>query len=156
MRNGALAHLRTARADDVSQLLQLWELLYDEVDTPSATPWKEHARQWFAQHVDDDSTARIAVCDFEGELVATAIGTLELGAPNPFCPRGRTVRLANVITFPSYRGCGCAVALVRDVIAWARTVDADRVDLSATSDGQVVYEQLGFSHTHAPRMKLVL
>jgi len=60
------------------------------------------------------------------------------------------VRLANVITLPWHRGQGYATALVRDVIAWARVMDADRVDLSATSEGQRIYEQLGFSFTSAP------
>ena len=44
--------------------------------------------------------------EVDGELVATAIGTLEIGVPTPQCVRGRTVRLANVITLPDYRGQG--------------------------------------------------
>jgi hypothetical protein len=42
------------------------------------------------------------------------------------------------------------------VIAWGRSIDADRVDLSATPDGQRIYERAGFTLTRAPRMKLVL
>ncbi|MGZ6748145.1 MAG: GNAT family N-acetyltransferase [Nocardioides sp.] len=91
-----------------------------------------------------------------GEVVATAIGTLELGVPNPHCPQGRTVRLANVLTLPAHRGHGFATLLVRDVVAWARSVQADRVDLSATSEGQRHYARLGFQVARAPRMKLVL
>lgn len=115
---------------------------------------RARARRWFARYVDDDSSTRISVFDFQGELVATAIGTVELGVPNLLYPKGRTVRLANVITLPWHRGQGYATALVRDVIAWV--MDADRVDLSATSEGQRIYEQLGFSFISAPRMKLVL
>ena len=82
--------------------------------------------------------------------------TCEIGVPNPYCPTGRTVRLANVITLPEHRGQSYATMLVHDVITWARTVCADRVDLSATSEGQRIYEQLGFTLTSAPRMKLAL
>lgn len=46
--------------------------------------------------------------------------------------------------------------LVLDVVAWARSIAADRVDLSATPAGQHLYEKLGFTLTSAPRMKLVL
>ena len=88
--------------------------------------------------------------------MATAIGTLEIGVPNPQCVRGRTVRLANVITLPEHRGHGHGTMLVLDVVAWARSIAADRVDLSATPAGQRVYERLGFTVTSAPRMKLVL
>lgn len=46
--------------------------------------------------------------------------------------------------------------LVLDVVAWARSIAADRVNLSTTPAGQHIYEKLGFMVTSAPRMKLVL
>ncbi len=66
------------------------------------------------------------------------------------------MRLANVITVPEHRGRGHGTALVLDVINWAKLVDADRVDLSATPQGQRIYQRVGFTMTSAPRMKLVL
>ena len=137
-------------------MLSLWDLLFDDMDPLHATTWKEHARGWFASHVDDHSSTRLPVIDVQGSIVAAAIGTVELGVPNPQSPRGRAVRLANVITLPVHRGRGYATELIRDVIMWAKVVGADRIDLSATPDGQRIYEQLGFSLTSAPRMKLVL
>ncbi len=148
--------LRSATAEDGTQLLDLWALLFDEDSTTSEDPWKGHARDWFARYVDDARNARFPVIEVDGELVATAIGTLEIGVPNPQCVRGRTVRLANVITRPEHRGQGHGTVLVLDVVAWARSIAADRVDLSATPAGQRIYEKLGFTLTSAPRMKLVL
>jgi GNAT superfamily N-acetyltransferase len=148
--------LRTATAEDGPQLLRLWALLFDEGGTTSEEPWKGHARGWFTRYVDDTRNARFPVIEVHGELVATAIGTLEIGVPNPQCVRGRTVRLANVITLPEHRGKGHGSALVLDVVAWARSIAADRLDLSATPAGQRIYEKLGFTLTSAPRMKLVL
>lgn len=149
-------HLRSAKAEDGAQLLRLWALLFDEGGPTFEEPWKGHAREWFAQYVDDTRNARFPVIDVAGDLVATAIGTLEVGVPNPQCVRGRTVRLANVITLPEHRGQGHGTMLVLDVVAWARSIAADRVDLSATPAGQRIYERLGFTVTSAPRMKLVL
>lgn len=106
--------------------------------------------------VGDTGTARFTVVEVDGELVATAIGVLELGVPNPHCVKGRTVRVANVITLPEHRGQGHGSRLVLDIISWARSIEADRVDLSTTPDGQRVYERLGFTLTSAPRMKLML
>jgi ribosomal protein S18 acetylase RimI-like enzyme len=148
--------LRTAQAEDGAQLLRLWALLFDEDGTTSEEPWKGHAREWFTRYVDDTGNARFPVIEVDGELVATAIGTLEIGVPNPQCLRGRTVRLANVITLPGQRGQGHGTTLVLDVVTWARSIAADRVDLSATPDGQHIYEKIGFTLTSAPRMKLVL
>lgn len=148
--------LRPARAEDGAQLLRLWALLFDEGGTTSEEPWKGHAREWFTRYVDDTRNARFPAIEVDGEVVATAVGTLEIGVPSPQCVRGRTVRLANVITLPEHRGQGHGTTLVLDVVAWARSIAADRVDLSATPAGQRIYEKLGFTMTSAPRMKLVL
>jgi GNAT superfamily N-acetyltransferase len=148
--------LRTATADDGAQLLRLWALQSDDDDATSDEPWKGFAREWFTRYADDARTAHFPAIEVDGELVATAIGTLEIGVPNPQCVRGRTVRLANVITLPEHRGHGYGTRLVLDVVAWARSIAADRVDLSATPEGQRIYEKLGFTVTSAPRMKLVL
>ena len=146
--------LRPARAEDVSDLLRLWGLLFD--DDVSGAPWADHAAGWFAQSVNDGASARLPVIEVGDELVATAVGSLELGVPNPFCPRGRTVRLANVITLPTHRRRGFGTTVTLDVVQWARSISADRVDLSATADGLTLYERVGFVPTSAPRMKLVL
>jgi GNAT superfamily N-acetyltransferase len=152
----ANAHLRTARTRDGGELLGLWALLFDEGEAAPPKAWTSHAAEWFARFVDDPDSARFPVIELDGAIVATAIGTLELGVPNPQCTRGRTVRLANVITLADHRGRGYATTLVGDVLDWARSIDADRVDLSATPGGRRLYEKLGFEMTAAPRMKLVL
>lgn len=148
--------LRTAAPDDGPQLLRLWAVLFEEGDSTNDEPWQGNARSWFAQFVAEPSTARFPVVDVDGQIVATAIGTLERGVPNPQCPQGRTVRLANVITLQEFRGNGYGTMLVNDVIDWARSINADRVDLSATPAGQRIYSTAGFVLTSAPRMKLVL
>ena len=149
-------HLRLATHDDGARLIRLWALLFDEDDFARGELWRGHAHEWFAQFVTRPDAARFPVIDIAGQIVATAIGTLELGVPNPQCPRGRTVRLANVITLPEHRGAGHGKLLVENVTDWARSVDADRVDLSATPEGQRIYARAGFVRTSAPRMKLVL
>jgi GNAT superfamily N-acetyltransferase len=149
--------LRAATVDDGPQLLRLWALLSDEVASAGDRPWLSNARAWFARLVGEPSLAHFpVVATDDGEILATAIGTLELGVPNPQSPRGRTVRLANVISLPGHRGMGYATLIVRDVVEWARSIEADRVDLSATPEGRRIYERAGFVLTSAPRMKLML
>jgi GNAT superfamily N-acetyltransferase len=148
--------LRTAAARDCAELLDLWALLFEHDTAAAEQPWRSYAAEWFARCVDDPSTTRFPVIEAGGAIVATAIGTLELGVPNPQCATGRAVRLMNVITLPGHRGHGYGTALVRDVLDWARSVGADRVDLSATPQGRRIYEKLGFTKTSAPRMKLML
>jgi GNAT superfamily N-acetyltransferase len=145
-----------ATLHDCAELLSLWALLLDRDSSEPEEPWRTCAAEWFARCVDHLGSARFPVIEVDGVIVATAIGILELGVPNPQCAKGRTVRLMNVITLPEHRGHGYGTTLVRDILAWARSVDADRVDLSATPEGQRLYEELGFTMTSAPRMKLML
>jgi GNAT superfamily N-acetyltransferase len=56
----------------------------------------------------------------------------------------------------AHRRRGYGTLLVRDIIEWARSIDADRVDLSATPAAKRIYERAGFTVAMAPRMKLVL
>jgi GNAT superfamily N-acetyltransferase len=148
--------LRYATQADIDALLYLWGLVFDEDLDSVVQPWRRYARTWFEGVVNDPESACFPVIEVEGTIVATAIGTLELGAPNPQCVRGRAVRLANVVTLPDHRSRGYGTRLVDSVIEWAISIQADRVDLSATPDGQRIYEKAGFVLTSAPRMKLVL
>jgi GNAT superfamily N-acetyltransferase len=151
-----MPRIRAAEPGDATQLIRLWDLLFEEARVDGDAGWRENAQAWFATAVGEPESARLPVVDVDGAIVATAIGTLEVGPPNPHSPRGRAVRLANVVTVPEHRGTGLGTAVVLDVIAWARSRDADRVNLSATPDGLRIYEKLGFVLTKAPRMKLVL
>jgi GNAT superfamily N-acetyltransferase len=128
--------LRAATVDDCGELLGLWALLFDEDSAAPEGPWRRHATEWFTRFVNDPNSAHFPVIEVHGALVATAIGTLELGVPNPQCTKGRTVRLMNVLTVPEHRCHGYGTTLILDVLDWARSVDADRVDLSATPEGQ--------------------
>jgi len=148
--------LRTATHDDAPHVLRLWALLFDGDGAAHEEPWRRHARSWFAQLVGEPNLARFPVIDVDGQIVATAVGSLELGVPNPYCTKGRTVRLANLITHPEHRNTGYGTVVVDDIIEWARSIDADRIDLSATAQGQRIYERAGFVATTAPRLKLVL
>lgn len=149
-------HLRAATPHDHDELIRLWALLFDDDGTATEDQWRRHATGWFIHAVHDQNSARFPVIEVHGTLVATAIGTLEQGVPNPYSSRGRTVRLSNVLTLPEHRGHGYGTRLVLDVLDWARSVDADRVDLSATPEGRRLYEKLGFTVASAPRMKLML
>lgn len=150
------AHLRTAASADEADLLRLWALVFDELVTAPPSLWQANAREWLERHLDAGDTVRFSVIEIGGKIVATAIGTLELGVPNPQCLRGRTVRIANVITSPEYRRQGHGATLVLDLVTWARAIGADRVDLSSTADGRRLYERLDFVMTSAPRLKLIL
>lgn len=146
--------MRAARPDDCEQLLKLWASLFD--DGSDGTGWRPNAQAWFWRMVHEPATATFPVMEVEGRIAACAIGCLDVGVPNPQCPTGRAVRLMHVVTRPEYRRRGFGAAVTEAVVGWARDLGADRVDLSATHDGERLYERMGFIRTSAPRMKLQL
>jgi GNAT superfamily N-acetyltransferase len=148
--------LRQAGPGDAAQLLTLWQQLFDEMFAEAPTSWRQPALNWFTGAVDAPGSARIPVIEVGGELVASAVGAVELHVPNPMSLTGRAVRLVNVFTLADHRGHGYATELISDVISWAREIAADRIDLSATEQGRRIYQRLGFQSTASPRMKLVL
>jgi ribosomal protein S18 acetylase RimI-like enzyme len=98
--------IRPATPADSAQLVRLWALVFDQDEGAHALTWTPHALEWFARAVEDRHLARFPLIEIEGTVVATASGTLELGVPNPHCPQGRTVRLANLVTLPEHRRSG--------------------------------------------------
>lgn len=149
MTSAGAGRLRSAKAEDSAQLVSLWARSFEaEVPLPGQS-WRDHARDWFARQVDEAATLPSPRCRWGRR------SWLALSGLSSWASRTRTaledprVRLANLVTVPAHRGRGFGTALVTDVLGWARLIGADRVDLSATPDGQRLYEELGFELTSA-------
>jgi len=71
-------------------------------------------------------------------------------------PRGRLGKSINVYTYPQYRRQGYASQILERIIAEARALDLDAIDLEATNVGRTVYERLGFSVREFAPMRLIL
>ena len=69
-------------------------------------------------------------------------------------PRGRLGKIINVYTYPRYRRQGYAAQIVGRIIAEARALSLDAIDLEATEIGRTVYERLGFSVRKFAPMRL--
>jgi GNAT superfamily N-acetyltransferase len=66
---------------------------------------------------------------------------------------GRHAIVLNVWTEPTWRRCGLATLLVKQILAWARAERLDRLLLHASDEGRLVYEKLGFTQTNEMRFK---
>ena len=113
-------HLRAATAHDSPELLHLWALLFDAGNAATEEPWTNHARERFTRFVDDGSNARFPVIEVDSEIVATAIGNLELGVPNPQsgCTPRSTGAVHEVVERAAVRcGCGCPRGVVAEGVA---------------------------------------
>lgn len=117
--------------------------------------WRENAGQWFHERVDDPAYG-IYVIEVGDGVVACAVGAIRDAAPSPTAPLGGDVLISNVCTDSEHRGRGHGRAVFEAVMRWARQTGTSRAELMATSGGQAIYEDAGFSATQSLAMRLAL
>ena len=84
--------------------------------------------------------------EVRGELAGMAWGKIEKSAPD-------LARLYQMWVAPEHRGCGVGRKILQEVIEWARSRGARRVELCVTcgdSPARRLYESAGFSPIDAP------
>lgn len=91
------------------------------------------------------------------ELVVGGAGVqLQRILPRPINPtmigEGRQGTIVNVFTETEWRRRGIAGLLMKEIIAWSKTENIDRLILHASDDGRSVYERLGFIASNEMRL----
>ncbi len=148
------------RAQNVSGLAEI-RMKYLREDFPFMTD-AEAARinarlpRYYADHLNCDFFAYLA--EDEGKIIGSAFLTVREMPPNPNFPNGRVGTVLNVYTEASKRRQGIATALMELLIADAKTMELDYIELKATKDGYLLYKKLGFEKTSSSYtpMKLML
>jgi GNAT superfamily N-acetyltransferase len=64
---------------------------------------------------------------------------------------GRQGTIVNVFTEPQWRRRGIAGLLIKEIIAWSRNEQIDRLVLHASDEGRSIYERLGFTESNEMR-----
>jgi ribosomal protein S18 acetylase RimI-like enzyme len=151
--------VRRAKPDDADALVRLRALMLAsmgvEVGGPDA-PWREVARQWFAEQLaSPDTFAAYVVDDPAVGVVAGAAGNVVSHPPGPWDLGTQRGHLYNVSTEPDFRRRGLARACVVALLDWFRDEIAVRqIELHATNDGIELYRALGFVEANYPTLRL--
>jgi len=104
-----------------------------------------------------DSGQFVGVLGEEGvDLVCAGFLLVEECPATREVPTGRLGKVINVYTYPQHRRQGHATQILGRIIAVARAMGLDALDLEATTTGRSVYEQAGFSVRGFAPMRLVL
>lgn len=150
---------RRATAADAEAVVELRALMFsamgvDGVDDPG---WRAAAVRWFEGALGGPHACVVVAEDLGGRVVAGAMGGLRFETPSPVNPNGVWGLVNNVATRPEARRQGLARACVVGVLDWFRDeTEATVVELFATGEGSGLYEELGFTPTAWPAMRLRL
>jgi ribosomal protein S18 acetylase RimI-like enzyme len=148
--------VRSAVPDDAPELARLREVMFASMRTPpvvtdASADWKALTEKILRAGLGGDVGApafgAFVVDDDErpGRLAACAIGTLERRLPGPGHPDGLFGFVFNICTDPDRRRRGYARACTEALLAWFDEKGATRLDLHASTLGQHIYRDLGFT-----------
>lgn len=150
--------IRQATAHDAPSVVAIRALMFTAMGVQGVgdEQWRQGAARWFErEHAQRHTIAVIAERD--GHVLAGAMGSLRFEMPSPLSPNGVWGLLSNVATFPEARRQGLARACVIGVLDWfEHETDASVVELFATGEGAGLYEELGFTGTSWPAMRMRL
>jgi ribosomal protein S18 acetylase RimI-like enzyme len=150
--------VRRAKPDDAEALVRLRGLMLaamgNDLGGPDA-PWRESARQWFAEQLASPETfAAYVVDDPVAGMVACAVGNVYVHPPGPNDLTTLRGHLYNVSTEPDFRRRGLARVCVIALMDWFRDETAvGQVELHATDYGIDLYRSLGFTESRYPTLR---
>jgi GNAT superfamily N-acetyltransferase len=151
--------IRRATRNDIDAVIRLRALMFSAMGVPGVDDdeWRTAAKEWFERELGGRHTVVCLAVGRDGDVVAGAMGGLRFETPSPVNPNGVWGLLNNVATEPHARRQGLARACVEGVLAWFRDeTQASVVELFATGEGAGLYEELGFTRTAWPAMRLRL
>ncbi|MEU2671142.1 GNAT family N-acetyltransferase [Streptomyces sp. NPDC007164] len=169
------AEVRQATEDDIAELVRLRAMLFENLGgdffAPAsggedwldalATVLKEQLSTGTNTNTGSGSgsgsgsgtgTVRILVVDGENGLAACGIGTIEQRLPGPHLRNGRIGQVIGVVTDPRFRRRGHSREIMRGLLDWFRESDVARVDLYASTEGEPLYRDLGFTNHPDPSL----
>ncbi|UWG96262.1 GNAT family N-acetyltransferase [Dehalobacter sp. DCM] len=109
---------------------------------------------YFKKHINQEFLAILVEVD--NKIASTAFLSISEKPASPSFITGKTGTLLNVLTYPEYKRMGFATKAVIKIIEEAKNLGVSSIDLSASADGERLYEKLGFTKQECPEMRLRL
>ena len=96
------------------------------------------------------------VAEEKGEVLSTAFMTFAERPPRKAFVSTRIGTIYNVLTYEKYRRKGIATKLLQILMDEAKAIGVSMIDLYATTDGEKLYQNLGFWKINCTPMRLDL
>lgn len=105
---------------------------------------QEQLREYYGKHIQDNTFIGV-IAEIDNRIASTAYLAISEKPANPAFITGKTGTLLNVLTYPDFRRKGIATKVITFLIDEAKRMGVSSIDLSATSDGKLLYEKMGFT-----------
>lgn len=138
-----MATLRLATVDDAEALTRLRGLMHSSMGDAPTEEWARLCTEAFRRRLATDGFRAYLVED-DGRAVASGVGWLDEHLPSPYLLSGLRGHIASMSTDPDHRRRGHARVVFQALMDWFGSLGIARVDLRATEEGGVLYEQFGF------------
>ncbi|MFI5772158.1 GNAT family N-acetyltransferase [Streptomyces sp. NPDC051658] len=156
-RTGDPAAVRQAVEDDIAELVRLRAMLFENLGGDFFAPasggndWLDVLAVVLKEQLAADAV-HILVVEGGSGLAACGIGTIEQRLPGPHLRNGRIGQVIGVVTDPAYRRLGHSRSIMQGLLDWFRESDVARVDLYASTGGEPLYRELGFTNHPDPSL----
>ena len=143
------AVVRRASVEDAWELTRLRRVMLKNFQEIHDEAWEYACKDAFEQALaDPDGMIQAFVVDagdFPGKLAACAVGVIQQRLPSPDNHSGLIGYIQSVSTDPDYQHRGYARAVVESTLEWLDSCDVPKTELTATTVGDDLYRDLGFS-----------
>ncbi|MEV5411569.1 GNAT family N-acetyltransferase [Thermopolyspora sp. NPDC052614] len=143
--------VRTATIDDIPELVRLREVLAARMSAdangyPAVAGWQDSYARSLRERLGAPDVAVFVIDRPEGGgLAACGMGFIYERFPGPVLLDGRFGYVLGMATDPEFRRRGYGRAIMEALLGWYRDNGVRRVDLHATSDGEPLYREYGFT-----------
>ena len=143
--------IRLATIDEVETLVELRLAMFEAmgIDHSELTLAIAPMRTYFKQHL-PTGDFRVWVAEHRDVPIAAIGLVIHSVPPSPHNMAGHVAYIMNLVTLPEHRRHGIAKRLLLHVLGIVRAEGISKVSLHATSDGQQLYEHLGFKASANP------
>jgi ribosomal protein S18 acetylase RimI-like enzyme len=151
--------IRKASSDDIEMLIEFRITFLKEAQWvpthESELKLRKSLKDYFIKAL-DNSTFISYIAEYENQSAGFSGMVLREQPGNFEIPGGKTGYILNMYTVKEFRNNGIGSMLFQKLIAEAKNLKLDKIELHATTDGEPIYRKSGFKEPHDKVLELIL
>jgi len=151
--------IRKASSDDIETLIEFRIIFLKEAQwlptTETELQLRNSLNEYFTKAL-ENNTFISYIAEYENQSVGFSGMVLREQPGNFEIPGGKTGYILNMYTLKEFRNNGIGSMLFQKLIAEAKNLDLDKIELHATRDGEPLYRKSGFKEPHDKVLELIL